>query len=485
MQLTQLFKDSAIYSISNILTRAINIFLVPLYTRVLMPSDYGVVELISVTSNLFTLCLSLQITQAIGRFYPGARTREEGVTLASTALVFVLLIYFLFAMGTQGFAYQFWNALIGDESAGQLVIRLALLSIVLSGLLYFFQNQLKWRNEARKHAATSISFSLSTIGFTAYFVLISDMGVTGVFLGMVLGELVGCSLASYLSRSSFSLTFDRKVLASMLSYSVPLIPAALSILILRVFDRFVINSQLTLDDLGVYSIAAKVASILIILLGAVQSSLTPKIFSSYDVEGAAQSMGQAFRIVFVLSLFLAVMLSVFSAEILYVLAPPAYFSASKLIPYLLGSGLLYSLVMFAPGLHIVKKTGRIAYIHMVIGLFAILLSLLLVREYGLIGVATASLVSAGVLFVWRFIESQQYYYIPIVWWRLAYIACIAITMIVSSSYYADILSVGAFGYKGILILLFVFLTYWSGVFTKGELKKMHLGLKGVLQRLIG
>ena len=82
------------------------------------------------------------------------------------------------------------------------------------------------------------------------------MGLTGVFLGRVIGGLLGCGLAAWFSRSSFSITFDGKLLASMLSYSVPLIPAVLSIQILRIFDRFVINSQLTLDDLGIYSIAA-------------------------------------------------------------------------------------------------------------------------------------------------------------------------------------------------------------------------------------
>jgi len=474
MHLKSLFKDSLIYSISDVLTKAIGIFLVPLYTRILHPGDYGVVELISVTGSLVVVVASLQITQSVGRFFPAADSKSEATSIASTALFFTLFIYVILLIVTQYFSGKIWTILVNDSQAGEAVVRLAFLSIVITGPLYFLQNQLKWQRKAGKHAITSVTFSLVTIVCTFYFVLYLKLGVSGIFSAQVIGGMVGSILAFYFSRASYSLRFDISRLGYMLNYSVPLVVAASSVLILRVLDRFVINGYLSLDDLGIYSIGAKFSSILLIIFGAIQNSLTPRIFASYHADGTSQSIEKAFRIVFSISIFLIVSMSIFSNEILLVLTAPAYYGASTVIPFLLASAALFSLTMFAPGLHISKKTSRIALIHFTVAILAVILSITLIKIFGLVGVACASMLASAVLFVWRFAESERHYHIPYRWGFVIYLSILAAVIIYLSYHYLDTLAIEIFLAKVILLAGFIFLVYRSGIFP-GEERQIYLG----------
>ena len=47
-------KDSSIYMLPAFLSQGVNLFLVPLYTRVLSPSDYGAIDMLKVFSNMAT-----------------------------------------------------------------------------------------------------------------------------------------------------------------------------------------------------------------------------------------------------------------------------------------------------------------------------------------------------------------------------------------------------------------------------------------------
>ncbi len=53
--LKQLLSESAIYGLSGMASKIVGVFLMPLYTRVLLPSDYGELNLINNTFLLLGL----------------------------------------------------------------------------------------------------------------------------------------------------------------------------------------------------------------------------------------------------------------------------------------------------------------------------------------------------------------------------------------------------------------------------------------------
>src|SRR5690349_17849410 len=90
--LRQLASDSLVYGLSGTITRFITIFLVPLYTRVLIPEDYGVMSLVRNATALVSMFTSLSLDSAAHRFYWDSEdTADRKSTLATWACSWLVL----------------------------------------------------------------------------------------------------------------------------------------------------------------------------------------------------------------------------------------------------------------------------------------------------------------------------------------------------------------------------------------------------------
>lgn len=84
-----LAKNTAIFALGNIGTKAISFFMVPLYTQWLVPSDYGVVDLIATVAFVLMPVFTLNIGESVMRF-----DLDEGADydrIMSVGIVFLLL----------------------------------------------------------------------------------------------------------------------------------------------------------------------------------------------------------------------------------------------------------------------------------------------------------------------------------------------------------------------------------------------------------
>src|SRR5262245_55146979 len=80
-----LLKDSAVYGIGIVLSRLVGFVMIPVYTRVLTPADYGVVEAVTRLADVFGLILALGVAGSLLRFYHEASDAEDRRALVSTA----------------------------------------------------------------------------------------------------------------------------------------------------------------------------------------------------------------------------------------------------------------------------------------------------------------------------------------------------------------------------------------------------------------
>ena len=76
-QLKQLGSDSLIYGVSGILTRMIGIFLIPIYTRLFVPKDYGIINLINTTFFLIGLLLVCALDNSASRWFYDSKEQDD------------------------------------------------------------------------------------------------------------------------------------------------------------------------------------------------------------------------------------------------------------------------------------------------------------------------------------------------------------------------------------------------------------------------
>lgn len=426
----QFVKDSAVYGLTTILARGISFLLLPFYTRVLTPEDYGVIDILTVFAALVCLIAPLEISQALAIFYSDAQGETEKMRVASTALWFTTGAYVLFALVGLIFSRPL-TALMLDAPQRLTIFQVALLATSLQGFFYLLQGQLRWMLLPRGYAITSLLTTLISILLTIVLVLALRLGVLGVLLGQICGNLTGSCMAFYFGRRSYALQFDWARLVEMLRFSIPLVPASISVFVMLYVDRIMIKSLLTLADVGVFGVAYRITSIVSLLMIAFRGALTPLIYNNYRKPETPAEIAQIFRYFCAFGLLTFVALSLFSREIILIFAPAEYEAAAGIIPFMAPAAMLVDMYIFAPGLTLAKKTRIIAVINILGALVTTALNFSLIPLMGVRGAAFANLLSNALIFALNMRFSQKHYPVPHAWRQLGLAAflCVAIVFL--------------------------------------------------------
>lgn len=450
----QFFKDSFLYGISSVVIQGIPILILPVYVRLLSPLEYGALEIITIFAAFVNLTVALEITQGFARHYPDARTEGEKHEYASTALWFTLAAYGLFA----GVALLFsrpLTAMILHGPVWEKTLRVAIAATGVNGVYLLLQNQLRWQLKPLAYITASMTYVGLSVSTGIFFIISYQTGVAGVFYGQIIGAVVAGCCAWMMGRENYDFIFSRARCWEMLTFSLPLIPSSISVIVAGYVDRIAIQNLMTLDDVGIYSAGFRVASIANILMAGIYFSLTPLIYQNYRKETTPQEIASIFIYFLCGTLPVLMGMALFSKEILQLFTTPPYYSAWAIIPVLAMASILSKLYIFAPGLDIEKKTKTIAMINIVSAVMNILLNILLIPFLGIMGSALATLISSSLLFLIYMTLSQKIYAIPYTWEKIVF-ACLLSAFIIIIGYAISLYSTRyyyiAFVGKGLLII---------------------------------
>ena len=410
-------RDSLVYGLAAVLVRAVSILAVPVFTRFLEPADYGAIDIIAVFTGFVTVLVSLEIVQAVARFYPDGTTREDRIGYASTSLWFTLLTYTGFLVIAQAAAPQLASMLLGGADRTD-VLRVALLAIWGTGVFYVAQGQLRWQLLAKRYAMSSIAYAVASLG-AGVFLVVTGFGVAGVFAGQIVGAAVGIALSLWSLRTEYRRSIDWSKLRAMLAFSAPLIPSSLGVLVTLYVDRIAINALLGLDDLGLFGIGFRIASVVTLLSFGVQGALTPLIYTHHRNAGTPGEIARIFRFYAAGAIVVSLGLGLFSRDLLAVLTTSSYSGGAVVVPLLAPALSLSGMYIFAPGPSIAKRTVLIAAVNFGGAALNTALNLLLIPVAGITGAAAATLVSAAAVFSANVWLSQRLYPVPHDWRSLA------------------------------------------------------------------
>jgi len=463
------FKNSFIYTIGNILTRGISIILLPIYTRYLTPAQYGIIDLFSIIASIISLTVALEISQAIARYYQDVETRYEKTAYTSTAFLFTIFMYLLYIIVSLTFADQLTVWILDDINKKNIFL-LATFAISTSGVFYFTQNQLKWQIQPKDSVIVSIVNMLVMAIVTLYFLLFKHYQVESIFIGQIVGNILAIFIGIYYAKESYKIIFIYKYLKNMLHYSFPLIFSSISVFISLYIDRIMIKEFLDFNELGIYGIAYRFASVVGIIMIGFQQSLTPLIFKHYKEKDTPQKISQIFNIFIIFSLIIYLGSILFSKEVVELLTTPEYYKSSDIIPFLVLVILLSNMYIFFPGLSIVNKTKLLAILNLFGAIINTILNYYLVQIYGLLGIVYATLMGAFLVLVARVFLSNKYYPLPYVWKKII-IVFISITLIgyFTNRYICELSFFYILSLKFCIILIALYLI--SIVFFKDKINK--------------
>lgn len=412
--LKAVLRDSLIYGMASVISKGLVIFLLPLYTRVLSPGDYGVYDLIITLGALANLVVALEISQGLARHLADVSEPSARARLASTSLWFSVLMYgFFLAAGL--LAAPELNALLLGNVQYLDAFRLGIALIAANGIYYLLLNQFRWELRSKAYAVVSIIYAVLTLLFALVFCLWLSLGLVGVVLAQLLAALLTCLLCFWLLRQVFGWLFDMSQLRSMLCFSAPLVPAGLAVFISLYINRFALNHFGSLEDVGHFGIGSRIAGLTALLTLGVQTALTPLVYQHYREPQTPAHIARLFSWFMAGALLACLFLALFARELLMLFATPEFMAGATLVGVLAPSLLLSQMYVFAPGIAIAKKTHWQLWVTLLSAAASVAGNWLLVPVWGIWGAAMATLLASLLFFFCWLSLSQHLYRIPYAW----------------------------------------------------------------------
>ncbi len=419
-----LLRTSVVYTLTAALTSGLSLILLPLYTRVLSPGDYGSLDLMILFANLANLVIALEVIQGMGRYYTQETNPEHRRSYAGTALVFTLLCHALFFLCMFFFAPHLAPLILGQDGLVP-EFRTGALFIVVNSLYLVAQAVLRWQFRARGYALVSLVYATVTGFASLAFAFVFDLGLSGFLWGMVAGAGAGLVSALRLLRGEIRYGLDLYSLAEMLRFSVLLVPSSLSVFFGAYIDRLMISAFLGTEQVGVFAVGYRVASLLMFAVIGIRGSLTPLVYTHSDSPDTPDQLAVIFRVFIAASIVFYALLGLFSADIIGLLSTDEYRGAARVVVLLAPALLLSQMYIFAPGMGIRKRAGIIATLNFVGMSFNAALNYLLIPRFGVEGAAAATLLGYTLAFALFMYSSQRLYPVPHQWKNISLISLLA------------------------------------------------------------
>jgi O-antigen/teichoic acid export membrane protein len=384
-------KQSLWYATASVAAKLAGFLVLPLFTNstYLPVADFGYWGVIEVSLQIGIILFSLQIGNGVVQYYS-----KEPQKLAGTSLLTGLLLA-LFA-GAITWIVMFSGFAEAQPLALPVAIWMAA-EVMLQVTMALFRAQ----GQAKRWALLQSSRVIVTAGFTAY-ALIHGKGLAGVVWASALST-ASFALLTFLWHSFTSNPALENVAATvkkMLRFSSPLMIASLSSLLLNAGDRYMLLWLSNANELAVYNLAARFASLLNMLLIQPFNLAWHPLLASLTDDQRIQESSKVYRLMTVASLVIAAGIVAGMPPLFYLMRSDAAFFASTLLTVPLCAGFIfYTLAIIEIGLLLVKGESIIVArtIGMAIGINAFL-NLILIPVFDALGAAFATV--GAYAFLW-------------------------------------------------------------------------------------
>lgn len=476
-QLRKTAKHSSIYALGTMLRRLTGLVMLPIYTRYLTPADYGVVELLSMAIEISGILIGLRISQAMFRYYILADSIREKQQIVSTVL-FTVLASSCLGAGVLVFAAEPLSKIIFGNIEYIFEFKLFAFTLVTNAVTAVGLSYLRARQVPVLFVSISIASLLMQVALSIYFVVYLEMHVAGVvYSALISGVLVSFGLALYMLLK-VGIHFSATISSRLIKFVAPLILASIGAFYVSYADKYFLRLFGSLNEVGLYALAARVSSILATVYEAFNMSWGADRFEIVKKVNANEIYEQVFRFVNVVIITIGVGLALFASDFFHFMTGPEFYPAAYIVPVLVLAGIsrIYTLfcnfgVLYGDATRVMAEASWIKVILASIGYVT------LIPVLGVYGASITLAMSGFVEFFWVYSRSLKFYDMELKWRPVMYIymvafACVLVGLLLPEG------DVNAFAIRVALFLGMLVMVYLMPIWKDQE----RLLMKGVFKK---
>jgi len=409
-------KDSLIYGLGNIAVKIIGFILIPLYTdpKYFSIDDFGVIALLDISGLVLISLMASALPQSLMRWYWDKEHIKDQKQIFFMTLSVQVLVSLLFIVLTIPLTGRISTIIFGTEK-WSFSLRLLILSTALQAINNIINTLMRVQSKSLLFTAANILKLLTVLSLTLFFIVHKKMGVPGIYLAQVTGNLLFIIFLSGYTAKNCVPSFNFKVLRSMTMFGFPLMLANFAGACFSAIDRYSLNSMALLKFVALYSLAFKVSSVLrLVIVDSIKMAISPMIIRKIDDPDNMRFYSKTNLYSSFVLMFGVIAISLFSYEAIKIMSRSTEFWEAYLVVPLLSISVFFVNMRETTGigLTIKKRTWIIGIIVILSSIINILLNIMLIPRFNIYGAASATIFTN--IFYWLacYYFSQKAFFIP-------------------------------------------------------------------------
>lgn len=393
IQLKAIFRDMLKYSPSKICGTVGNAIIVPVYTSLLPPEQYGLYSLSIAFLSFLCIIFSDWVGLSGLRFFRQAQMAQElpkYLTVLVSILGMNLIGMFLIAFLFRDSIYSFFKI----SPMYLLCILVLIIPVAIRALLFqLLRAQLK----SIAFTFSTILNQIMTIGLSIFIIKVFHLGALSLLLAMGISITLTDVLLIYQSNILAYFRMPKikfKVLLPIFLYGVPLAATSLSAWVINQSNKFIMNSISGFTEVGYVGVAYGVTlPILMTLFSIITVAAIPRIIRMYEAKIDVRPIISRFTGYYMLvSIPAVIIMSLYAQDFVSMLASPKFHEAYRIIPYFAFGTFFMGLTDYTTlQYHLANKTYIEFIIKLISGIIGVVLNVVLIPKIGLEGVGIATL----------------------------------------------------------------------------------------------
>ena len=461
--------------LSNLVLKAINFFLLPLYTNYLSTEQLGISDTIQNLASFIFPILVMGMDSAISAFYYDQDSEQYHQKVFNSAF-FSLAIASIVPIILCLIAVPLSEVLFQDQRY-QLAIIISLASVSLNLWYLPYSILMRIQNRMTVFALINIAASTLMIVLNILFVSVLQWGAYAMLTSTCIVNAL--QLLLYIPLSKMPLSFrkiDFALLKRMFTFSLPLIPTVVANWVLTLSDRYVILAYRGEAEVGLYGIAARFSNILYVVTSGIYMAYTTFAFQTKNDENAPKLYAKVLDVLFICIAVICFVVSLFGKELVSWMTTPTYHTAYWALASLMFAQLLYAInTIVGYGISFAKKTGYHMVSVWVGAIVNLILNFILIPKYGFSAAALTTLIGYAIMTFLAYRFAQKLYPCE---YRMVRITVATVILYATCILAMD----AAIWLKGIVLLVGLGLLCWSYWETLSEIISFA---KVILKRVRG
>lgn len=423
----KLFKQTFIYGLATVLPRVLAVILVPLYTTVMLPEEYGVYATLMAYLILGNVLLSYGMETAFFRFITKDGNQQKIVQ--STTLTSITVSTFLFL----GITLLFTNQIATVSEFQPEYITYGVLILVLDALVVLPFAWFRVNERPMRYAVIKIFNVVINLAFNLFFLLLlpklaengsfwnsfwfPENKVAYVFIANLIASAVTLLVLLPLY-VKIGFGFNKTIWKQMMKYAIPVLIAGIAFSVNEAFDRillkYLLPENIAETQVGLYSACYKLGMFMTLFVMAFRLGIEPFFFNHSGHENAKNTYATITKYFTLFGCLILLVVVVYIDVFKRILIPNSqYWEALKIVPLILLANLFLGIYHnLSVWYKVTDRTKFGAYISVFAAIVTLVLNYVLIPIIGYMGSAIATLAAYGSMMVLSYLYGRKYYDVP-------------------------------------------------------------------------